>query len=184
MLIMAFVSTIPCITIASRLLTEEKRGRLEQVFGKAQGKTPMMAFFAATSFFLAIFFQVAAALGMWLMGTQVMDDPVDLETMVLAALSYVPAIVVFAGLSVFFTSSLPKLFPVVWAYFGFTFVTSYLGEMLNLPEWMSNVTPFGLLPRYPMEDAEPLLMALWCAVAIALAACGAVLYRSRDIRCH
>jgi ABC-2 type transport system permease protein len=66
-------------------------------------------------------------------------------------------------------------------YLAVSFLLVYLGGTLNIPAWVPKLSPFGLLPRYPVDAfSAPTWLAL-VAVALALGALGCLGYRRRDV---
>jgi ABC-2 type transport system permease protein len=110
-----------------------------------------------------------------------MADPIGFEVFFSCAMNYLPAVLVFAGLGVFFVGVAPKARMIVWVYTIYAFLVSFLGGMFNMPKWAQNISVFSLLPRYPAEALEPVVTVTLCAAAVALAAIGITGYRHRDI---
>ena len=57
----------------------------------------------------------------------------------------------------------------------------YLGQILQFPDWMNDVSPFGHIPRLPAEDMDWTPMLLLTFVAAALLAAGLAGFRRRDL---
>jgi ABC-2 type transport system permease protein len=137
--------------------------------------------------------QLATAVGLWVAAQATMGGFGDmlsasaappLAICLAAALNYLPAMLLFAGLAVLLVGLLPRFSNVIWAWLAFSFVASFLGSMLSMPEWLEKLSPFSLLPRYPVDAADPALTAVLMAAAGALAVIGIAAYRHRDLGMH
>lgn len=79
------------------------------------------------------------------------------------AVSYLPAMVLLIGLAVLLHGALPRLTALVWVVFAFALLQTYLGEILDLPDWVAGLSPFWHLPLVPAESFEP-----WPSVVLSL----------------
>ena len=57
----------------------------------------------------------------------------------------------------------------------------YLGDMLQLPDWLNNLSPFGHIPKVPIGEINIAKILLLVAIAILLIIAGFVGYNKRDI---
>jgi ABC-2 type transport system permease protein len=83
---------------------------------------------------------------------------------------YLPAILLVAALAVLLFGWVPRLVAAVWSLVAFTFVVAWLGELLELPARVADLSPFSHLPAVPAEavTAWPLvLLSLGTLVALA-----------------
>ncbi|PID99445.1 hypothetical protein CSA80_01645 [Candidatus Saccharibacteria bacterium] len=93
------------------------------------------------------------------------------------------AIFAFMGFVMLLFGLLPNLaVPVAWGAFAGCFVVQQLGVLLDLPQWVFDLSPFAHLPAMPAEAFElaPLLALL--AVAAALHLTGLAFFSRRDIQ--
>jgi ABC-2 type transport system permease protein len=181
-MILSIIAAVPVAMVVLRLKSEENHGRIEQVYAKAQSRVFMMTGYIAVSFVLAFILQLLCALGLWSAAQAVMEDPISLEMCLKTALNCTPAVVIFAGLCAFLVGVAPKLSPLVWVYLVFSFLMIYLGGLSDLPEWVKDLSPFGLLPSYPLEAFDPAVFIGLLGASVALAAVGLFAYRRRDIK--
>jgi ABC-2 type transport system permease protein len=98
-----------------------------------------------------------------------------------AGLAQVPAAWVLGGLAFAAAGLLPRLAAVAWVAFAACLAVSQLGELLDLPAWALDLSPFRHTPQLPAVGltAGPLL--LLTAAAAALALLGLAGLRRRDI---
>jgi ABC-2 type transport system permease protein len=181
LLIMSLLGTVPVLGIVLKMRAEEKRGRLEQIFSKSVSRVRAMLAYLAIATVLAALLQLLNAFGMWSAAASVMDDPPALDFICKVAFSYLPAMLAFIGLGTLLVGLLPKLCNLVWVYLGATFFSVYIGSLLNVPDWALKLSPFGLTPRWPVEEYT-LAPALGMSIAfLALSAAGIAAWRARSL---
>ncbi|MPZ96885.1 MAG: hypothetical protein GEU96_18745 [Propionibacteriales bacterium] len=60
-------------------------------------------------------------------------------------------------------------------------VVGWLGGILDIPEWLADVSPFNHLPNAPLEPITAAPLVILSVVAVALTAVGLVGFRRRDV---
>src|SRR5699024_10980642 len=109
------------------------------------------------------------------------DDVISLGTFLKAGFAHLPAMWIMVGLAVLLIGLVPKLTSLAWVYLGYSFFVVYLGDMLQLPDWMNNLSPFGHIPQVPIEDIKITKMLILVLIALILIIAGFVGYNKRDI---
>jgi ABC-2 type transport system permease protein len=180
-LIMAITATVPVVLLALRLKGEEGRGRMEVLLAGSVSRVRLVVCDVLMAFAFAFVFQVLTALGMWGAAFVVMDEPLGFGLYLATAMSFLPGMLVFVGLGVLLVGAAPRLSPLVWVYLIYAFFVAFLGNVFDLPIWAEKLSVFSLLPRYPAENIEPLVIVALSAAALLLAAAGAATYRRRDV---
>lgn len=69
----------------------------------------------------------------------------------------------------------------IWLYLLYSYVVLYMGELLQVSDWAKRITPYGHVPKTPVEDVTFLPMFWLGIIAVALVAAGFIGYRRRDI---
>ena len=180
-IILAIVCIAPVISLALKPLAEEKDNRAEYILGAAVSRTKYIGCYGGIAFLASLVMPFITALGLWMVGVAVMYEPIAFGTMLQAMIVYVPALWVMMGLCIFVIGVLPKAALLCWAYFGYTFVAGFFGELLRMPEWAIRLSPIGFVPMLPLEDVQVVNMLGLTAVAAVLVVCGLVFYRRRDL---
>lgn len=67
-------------------------------------------------------------------------------------------------------------------YLGYTFFAVYYGQLIDIPEWMAKITPFGNIPSLPADDMAWGAAIVLTIIAMVLGALGFIGYRKRDIQ--
>ena len=75
----------------------------------------------------------------------------------------------------------PRFTGLTWLYLGYSFFVVYLGEMLQLPDWMAKLSPFGHIPQVPIEEINFLTISILVLIALVMMVAGFIGYNRRDI---
>jgi ABC-2 type transport system permease protein len=167
-LVMGLMATGFTISSVLRLRSEEVAGRTDVLLATPVPRRSL-AFshlVVAVSGTVLIMLVTGAAIGVGY--AIVIGDAGQVVRIAGAALVMVPAMLVFAGLSLALYGLVPKWSPVVWAVFVWALVAGMLATVLNLPDWVLNLSPFQHVPGVPAETMSwgPLVALLMVAVAL------------------
>jgi ABC-2 type transport system permease protein len=179
--VMAMIGLIPVLLIMLRLKSEEQANRTEHLLARAVPRRRLMGSYLIISLIFAVVGQIVSVLGLWFASSAVLDDPLSLASTLKAGLAYVPSMWIMLGLAALLVGFAPKLASLIWLYLGATFFVIYFGGLLQLPEWLSKLTPLGYVPNVPMEPMSPSLASLLVLTAFILIALGLAGYERRDI---
>lgn len=181
MSVLAIIAAIPSLLAFLKLKSEEKNGRIEHILGRAVSRTRLMGSYLVLAFLISIVMTSMAGLGMGIVGNSLMDETLPLSTFYYAAIVYLPAIWAMIGLSALLMGWFKSLTGFVWLYLAFSFVVVYMGSLFQFPEWVVQVSPFGHIPQWPIEEMDIGAAAVLAGIAILLAIAGVVGYNKRDI---
>ena len=99
-----------------------------------------------------------------------------------AALAHVPAALVFPAVTVLVFALAPRWSSAVsWGALAAALVLGQFGELLGLPGWLQDLSPFRHSSAMPVEAFRPEAALLMAVVAIAAAAAAIRLVRERDL---
>ena len=169
-----------------RARSEETRGYLESLLATALGRTrwllahTIVVVIGAASIAAASGTVVAIAAGL-AAGSPFAEWQIGAYT--LAGLSYVPALLVFAGITVFGMGIVPKFaVGLAWAAFAFVALIGQFGSLLKLPDWTINMSPFAHIAAAPSAAIawQPLLVLT--AISSVLLLIGFVGFGRRDLQ--
>ncbi|MBD2862313.1 ABC transporter permease [Paenibacillus oceani] len=181
MTVMTLAATIPPILVVNRLRGEEKKGLIDPLLGRAVSRDSLLGSYLLAAIVIGFVMVLLAVLGLWSAGNASMENGLNFGTIYGAAAVYYPAILVMIGISVLFTGCFPKMTTVNWLYLIYSFVVLFMGGLLQLPDWMKQVTPYGYVPRAPVEDVTFLPLFVLGVIAIVLITAGFVGFRRRDM---
>ena len=103
-----------------------------------------------------------------------------------ASLVQAPATLVIAGAVVAAFGLLPRRATVLaWAVFAIALMLGpVVGEILELPQWMRDLSPFTHTPLAMVEDVALAPLIAMGAIAVALGMAGVASFRRRDLQLH
>jgi ABC-2 type transport system permease protein len=109
------------------------------------------------------------------------DDLGQIGRLVVAALAQLPAVWVLTGITVAVFGLAPGLIMAGWGALVVFLVLGTLADVLGLPEWMADLSPFSHTPQLPggTLTAAPLIMLT--LIAAVLVTIGLSTFRRRDI---
>jgi ABC-2 type transport system permease protein len=97
------------------------------------------------------------------------------------ALAYVPAMWLTVGLTFALIGLLPRLVIVAWVFLAACFIIGLLGELLGVPGWLMDVSPFDQVPLVPAAPFRALPLVILGVIAVGLGWAGLAGLRRRDI---
>lgn len=65
--------------------------------------------------------------------------------------------------------------------FAYAAVLALFGTLLDLPQWVHDLSPLDHIGRMPLEDAGVVAVVTLCGIAAAAAAVGLAAFRRRDL---
>ncbi|MGA8943067.1 MAG: ABC transporter permease [Thermoactinomyces sp.] len=179
--IMSLIALIPSVSAVLKLKGEETRNLTENIYSCAVSRTRMLAGYYMLAAMVSIVMQLLIVLGLWSVGQLVMEDAIAFDQMLISACVYLPAMWAVTGLAGLLVGALPRATGLVWFYVIYCFIVIYLGEVLDFPQWMNNLSVFEHVPEYPLEEVNFAAMAALTFIATVMAVCGIIAYHHRDI---
>ena len=180
-IIAAIFALVPLLLIALRPRTEEREGRTEQILAKPVSREKYLAGYIFPAFLVSILLQLASVFGLYMASVAFLDEPISLTFLLQANLVFLPALWIMIGVAVFITGLLPRATTFVWAYFAFSFFTIFMGRMMDLPDWLPKLSPFGYIPQLPVDDVNFSTLIILTIVAFGLTLAGTIFYERRDL---
>ena len=166
-----------------RLRSEEAAGRAEPLLATAVSRTGWMgSHLAVTLFGVALLVVLAGLAAGVTYGVVIGDIGSQAPRLVAAALAYLPAVLVVAGLVVAAFGILPhRAVAIAWTAVALFFLMAQLGPLLDLPQAILDLSPFTHVPAVPAAELTVLPLVVLLAVAAALFVIGLAGFRRRDL---
>lgn len=179
-LFLAICAAAYAIAMGQRARGEESSGRLETVLAAPVSRLRWLGSQIAVSVVGTVVLLALSMLALWLGAVSVgMTDP-GLGDYLSLFVAYLPAVVIFSGLTVALYGWLPRAVGASWLLLAFVFVVGMFGPLLNLPTWVQAMSPLHWVPTDVGSISWPNFVGLG-AVAAALLVLGCAGFRSRDI---
>ena len=177
----AIVCIAPVLVLIFKALHEEKEGRAEPLLSRATSRPHYLLSFVALAFFASLLMPFVTIAGMWFVSSLMMETPLAFAQTLHSMMVYVPALQIMLGLGIFIIGVAPKASVLCWIYFTYIFIIGFFADLLNMPSWAINLSPFSHIPQLPLDDMRLFPLLTLSAAAIILAALGVMFYRKRDL---
>jgi ABC-2 type transport system permease protein len=179
--ILALVTAGFAIQSALRIRGEETSTRAELILAAPVSRVRFAASHleVAAGGSLVILVLVGAAFG--ITDAAVTGDAAAIRTSIVGAVVYTPAVWLVIGVATVLIGSAPRASALAWAFLALCFVIGMFGQLLGLPAWVQDVSPFQHVPQYPAADLRVLPLVVLLAIAAGLAALGFAGLHRRDI---
>jgi ABC-2 type transport system permease protein len=105
----------------------------------------------------------------------------ELPRVLAGALVQLPAVLVLSGTAMALFGLLPRLVPASWAALAVFALLVLLGPLLQLSQWILDVSPFTHIPKVPGADVSATPLVWLLAVTAVLVAAGLAGFRRRDL---
>lgn len=179
--ILALVTAGYAIQSALRVRSEETAGRAEAVLATPVSRTRWAASHDALAFGGSLLVLTLSGVAFGLADAAATGSSAAIGDAVVGMVAFAPAVWVLVGVAVFLVGAFPRAAGAAWAVLGACFVIGMFGQLLDLPTWTLNLSPFQHVPAYPAAGLELLPLVLLVVVATALTAGGLAALRHRDL---
>lgn len=183
-IIIAFLAVGPAIlTITSiiQLKREEEDGRLDELIVTGSSRANILFAWIITASLWATISMVLLGFSTGIGLALVTGDVSWLIDLTVAAIAYLPAILVSGSLAAALYGLTPRATPITWAYVAFLVIEVFLGDLLNLPEQVRIFSPIWQTPLVPHESFNAVPPVAMLALAAVLYGIAALAFTRRDI---
>jgi ABC-2 type transport system permease protein len=163
-----------------RLRSEETSGRAEPILATAVSRPGWAASHLAVAAAGSLVVMGAIGLAMSITYGVSIGDFGDVPRLTGAALAYTPALWVLAGVTLALFGLAPRATAVAWAALALCLFIGLFGQLIDLPRWIVDLSPFQHVPAVPADNFRLAPVAALTAVAAALCAAGMAGFRHRD----
>ena len=180
-LILAIVAAIYAVIATLRPRAEESSGRAEPVLATRLSRTGWLGSHVLIALVGGPVMLLLAGLALAASGAPTVDEEGLFGNVVAASAAYIPALWVTIGVAVALVGWFPRAAVLTWLVVVYAGVVGYFGTILQFPDWMNNLSPFGHVPRLPVEEFSWTPLLILTAIAAGLIALGLYGFRQRDI---
>jgi ABC-2 type transport system permease protein len=178
---MALIATGFAIQSALRVRSEETFMRAELVLATPVSRRRFAASHLAVAGLGSVILLAVAGLATGLAYGFAGGGMHNVPRLFVAAIVYAPAMWIMIGLVIALDGLVPRLVGVSWAILVACVVEGFLGAVLGLPSWLSDLSPFERVPQLPAASLTLLPLVVMSAVAAGLMLIGLTGLRRRDI---
>ncbi|PVC91070.1 ABC transporter permease [Streptomyces sp. CS131] len=181
MVVVAVVAAVYVVMAALRLRAEENAGRAEPLLATGLSRSGWLGSHVAVALTGGTALLLLAGLGFGVSGAASAGDGSLVLELTLAAAAYAPALWVTVGVAVLLFGWFPRAGAVAWIVPVYAFLVGYLGPILRFPDGLTNLSPFGHVPRLPAAPMAWTPLLALTAVAAGLIVLGLAGFRRRDL---
>ncbi|AEB29206.1 transporter [Carnobacterium sp. 17-4] len=179
--IMSVFAAVPAVSVLLKLKKEERLGRTENLYSRSVSRNKVMGSYYTIAFLTAVLMQLLIGLGLYASASQIIKTTIGVGTVIASGLVYIPAILVVLGLTTVLVGVFPKRTGLIWIYVTFAILVIYLGNLLEFPEWVNNISAFHHIPQLPNEEIAWSPLITLSLVGVGLTIIGFLGYNKRDI---
>lgn len=164
-----------------RLRSEEQQGRLAGTLLAGIGRVTFALRWAAVVtlevFALQVLLGLGTGIGVW----QATGETSWIGETTLAALAYLPTIAFTGALALALYGLRVRLAGIAWLVVIWAALDTFLGDLLQLPEWARNLSVLHHVPAVPDADLEATPLVATGVLAVVLTVVGLFALRRRDL---
>ncbi|MHA7263772.1 ABC transporter permease [Arthrobacter sp. TMN-37] len=165
-----------------RLQTEEAEGRAELLLSVPASRFRWLGSTLAVAAITTIAVAVAAGASAAVVLALTQAGGSSPGIVFAAALAHIPAALVFPALTVLVFALAPRWSSAVgWGALAAALVLGQFGELLGLPVWLQDLSPFRHSSAMPVEAFNPEGALMMAGIAVVAAAAACSLIRHRDV---
>lgn len=180
-LMLALLACGFAISSALRPRGEEDGGRIEALMATALGRREWLFGHGVVTMVGSLVVVTAAGLGLGLGFAMVTGEQSAIGRYLLDTLAYTAPVLLLGTFTLLLYGVHARLASLAWVLLGFCVVVMLFGEVLRLPQWLQDLSPFEHLALVPAEDFRWLPVALLLALAAAVALAAHEAFARRDL---
>ncbi len=181
MLVLALVALACGVQTALRLRSEETDHRAEAVIAAGTARSRWAGSHIFVSLAGSAVVLAAGGIGTGAVYAIVIGDAGQVPRLLGAALVFVPAVWVVNGFAIALFGVVPRLCMLAWALVAWCYVIGLLGVLLDVPQWLRDLSPLELTPAVPAASVDLVPLVGLTFAATALIVLGLVGFHRRDV---
>lgn len=164
-----------------RLRAEESEGRVDSLLVTGSGRLRLLLGWLTTVVVLVTVIVVVAGLSLGAGVLLATGEGSWVGELTLAALAYLPATFLVVAVPVALLGLVPRAASWAWALVTGVVFVAVLGQLLDLPGWLRDLSPLEQTGLVPSVDVQPTTLAVLAALALVVAVVGCLGLRRRDV---
>ncbi len=181
MSIMALFATGFTVSSVLRLRSEEVAGRVDPLLAAPVSRRRWAAGHLVVALVGSALLALVCGLAMGTATAIVLGDTTRVAELTAAGAVMVPAMWVLAGAAMLLHGLRPQWALASWALVAWAFVVAMFATVLDLPQWVSNLSPFEHVPALPAAPMAWLPLVVLSVVAALEIAVGLIALDRRDM---
>ncbi|UED84997.1 ABC transporter permease [Streptomyces profundus] len=179
--ILAIVAAAAAVATLVRPRAEETEGRAEPLLASGLSRTAWAGGQLAVALGGATLVLLASGLGIGAAGAASTGDASLLPELTAASLAYAPAVWFTGSCALALFGWFPRAVAAAWALPGYAMAVTFLGEMIDLPDVLRDLSPLGHVPSVPVAALDWVPLLVLTGLAAGLSWLGMLGLRRRDL---
>lgn len=179
--LLMLAAVIFSVSAVLRLRSEEQAGRAEMMIVTGSSRRGLLSGWLTVVAVQTVVIVACSGLGLGLGVGVVTGDSGWIGRLTLAALAYLPATFLIAGVAVALYAVLPRMAALAWVLVVWVALVLFLGPVLDLPDVAMDLSPVTHTPLVPNAEPEIPPLLVLSLIAAALIAGSLLAYRHRDL---
>jgi ABC-2 type transport system permease protein len=179
--ILALITAGFAIQSALRIRSEETSTHAELVLATPVSRLRFAASHLTIALGGTLVILLLAGLAFGVADAAVTGDADAIWKSCVGACAFAPAVWLLVGLAMAAIGLAPRASALPWVILAVCFVIGMFGQLLDLPTWVRDVSPFQHVPQYPATDLDVLPLLALAVIAGGLITLGLAGLRRRDI---
>ncbi|HSJ43426.1 MAG TPA: hypothetical protein VK923_01935 [Euzebyales bacterium] len=163
------------------LRSEEAKGRAEPVLATATGRVRWFGSWLAVSAVGAVVILVVAGFAFGVGAAVSSSDAGLVWELTVAHLVRAPEVLVFMAVAAMLLGISPRAMPLAWIVLVFAGLLAFFGQLLDVPQWLHDLSPLDHIARVPLEDLTIGPVVILLAIATVATGIGMITFRRRDL---
>lgn len=181
MVVLAILAAVYVVMAALKPRTEELAGRAEPVLATPLSRARWLGSHLAVVLGGGSLVLLLGGLAFGIAGAASVGDAGLIGTLTGAAAAFLPSLWLTGAMAVLLFGLVPRAAALAWAVPVYAFIVGYLGQILQFPDWLTNLSPFGVVPRLPVEEFDATPLIVLTVLAAVLVAAGLRAFRARSV---
>jgi ABC-2 type transport system permease protein len=178
---MAIVAACYGVQSVQRLRSEETLLHAEQLLATPTSRSAWVASHVAVSLVGSVVVLFAAGVGAAAPYAILTHDPGQVPRIVAAMLIYLPAVWLLVGLTAALFGLLPQAIGSAWVAVAVYFLVGFFGDLLKVPTWVQDLSPFQQTPHLPAATLTVLPLTIITLIGGGLLTIAMVAFHHRDV---
>ena len=181
LLILALIGTGFTIQATLRARGEETAGRAAVVLATPTSRASFGGSHLAVALAGSAVLLAAGGIGEGIGVVISTGDVGELPRLIGASFAHLPAMWVLGGVAALVYGLAPRAVVLAWGAFALCFFVGLFGELLDVPRWLMDVSPFSHIPQVPAADLTVTPIIVLTLIAAVLVAAGLAAFGRRDL---
>ncbi|HEU4541679.1 MAG TPA: hypothetical protein VFR23_11190 [Jiangellaceae bacterium] len=177
----AIVLAVFAILGLQSVRSEETRGRTEPVLATATSRSAWLGGHVAVLAAGVVALLAVSGLVLGIATAISVGDGSYVWDTTAAHLVYAPALLVLLGIAALLFGFVPSAVGATWVVFGFVTIIGFFGPIMDLPQWVHNLSPLEHVARLPLDEVSWTPLVVLTVIAAGLIALGLYGFRQRDL---